>query len=73
MTGATRGAGSVLVSVTPYYDDPIGEIRAYWQDDGQRYLNVQYLALLAMTIFLLPYMVALTTMLGRAEGSPKMW
>jgi len=63
----------VGTGVTPPYDDPIGEIRAYWQDDGQRYLIVQYLALLAMTILLLPYMVALTTMLGRAETGARLW
>ena len=42
------------------------------EDDGQRYLMVQYLALLAMTILFLPYMVALTTMLGRA-GERTLW
>jgi hypothetical protein len=63
----------VGTGVTPPYDDPIGEIRAYWQDDGQRYLIVQYLALLAMMILFLPYMVALTTMLGRAETGARPW
>ena len=63
----------VGTGVTPPYDDPIGEIRAYWQDDGQRYLVVQYLSLLALVVLLLPYMVALTTMLGRAEADPKLW
>lgn len=59
--------------VTPPYDDPIGEIRAYWEDDGRRYLVVQYLSLLAMMILFLPYMVALTTMLGRAEAGARTW
>ena len=59
--------------VTPPYDDPIGEIRAYWEDDGRRYLIVQYFGLLSMVIFLLPYMVALTTLLGRAESGAQMW
>ncbi len=58
----------VGTGVTPSYDHPIGEIRQYWEDDGQRYLVVQYLSLLALVVFLLPYMVALTTMLGRAEA-----
>ena len=57
----------VGTGVTPPYDDPIGEIREYWQDDGRRYLVVQYAGLLTVVIFLLPYMVALTTMLSRAE------
>jgi hypothetical protein len=63
----------VGTGVTPPYDDPIGEIRTYWEDDGRRYLVVQYLALLAMMILFLPYMVALTTMLGRAETGARLW
>jgi hypothetical protein len=63
----------VGTGVTPPYDDPIGEIREYWEDDGRRYLVVQYFGLLSMVIFLLPYMVALTTMLGRAEAGARLW
>jgi len=63
----------VGTGVTPAYDHPIAEIRGYWQDDGQRYLVVQYLSLLALMILFVPYMVALTTMLGRAEANPKLW
>jgi hypothetical protein len=63
----------VGTGVTPPYDDPIGEIREYWENDGRRYLVVQYFGLLAMVIFLLPYMVALTTLLGRAEKGARLW
>ncbi len=63
----------VGTGVTPPYDDPIGEIRDYWEDDGRRYLVVQYFGLLSMVIFLLPYMVALTTLLGRAEKGARLW
>ena len=63
----------VGTGVTPPYDDPIGEIRDYWEDDGRRYLVVQYVGLLSMVIFLLPYMVALTTLLGRAEAGARLW
>jgi hypothetical protein len=63
----------VGTGVTPPYDDPIGEIREYWEDDGRRYLVVQYVGLLSMVIFLLPYMVALTTLLGRAEKGVRLW
>ena len=63
----------VGTGVTPPYDDPIGEIREYWEDDGRRYLVVQYFGLLSGVIFLLPYMVALTTLLGRAEKGAKLW
>ena len=63
----------VGTGVTPPYDDPIGEIREYWEDDGRRYLVVQYVGLLTMVIFLLPYIVALTTLLGRAEKGAHLW
>jgi hypothetical protein len=63
----------VGTGVTPPYDDPIGEIRDYWEDDGRRYLVVQYVGLLSMVIFLLPYMVALTTLLARAEQGARLW
>ena len=63
----------VGTGVTPPYDDPIGEIREYWQDDGRRYLVVQYFGLLSVVIFLLPYMVALTTLLGRVEKGARLW
>jgi hypothetical protein len=63
----------VGTGVTPPYDDPIGDIREYWQDDGRRYLVVQYFGLLSSVIFLLPYMVALTTLLGRAERGARQW
>ena len=63
----------VGTGVTPPYDDPIGEIREYWEHDGRRYLVVQYFGLLAAVIFLLPYMVALTTLVGRAERGARLW
>ena len=59
--------------VTPVYNDPIDETREWWQDDGLRYLLAQYVVLLAAMVLLLPFMVALTSMLGRAEGGAKLW
>ena len=58
---------------TPVFDDPIDEIRAFWQDHGLRYLLAQYVVLLAAMVLLLPYMVAFTSMLGRAEGGARLW
>jgi hypothetical protein len=63
----------VGTGVTPPYDDPIGEIRDYWEDNGRRYLVAQYVGLLSGVVFLLPYMVALTTLLGRAEKGARLW
>lgn len=58
---------------TPVFDDPIDETRAWWQDHGLRYLLAQYVVLLAAMVLLLPFMVALTSLLGRAEGGVKLW
>ncbi len=59
--------------VTPVHDDPIDEIRAFWLDHGLRYLLAQYVVLLAAMVFLLPFMVAFTSLLGRAEGGARLW
>lgn len=59
--------------VTPVYDNPIDETRTWWQDHCLRYLLAQYVVILAGMIFLLPYMVAFTSVLGRAEGSVRLW
>lgn len=58
---------------TPVFDDPIAETRAWWQDHGLRYLLAQYVVLLAAMVLLLPFMVAFTSVLGRAEGGVKLW
>lgn len=55
------------------YDEPVSELRAYWQDHGDRYLIAQYVVVIAGLTMLIPYMVALTTLLGRAEGEPRIW
>ncbi|HEY7043326.1 MAG TPA: hypothetical protein VH419_06630 [Nocardioidaceae bacterium] len=57
----------------PAYDHPVGELRAYWHDHGDRYLVAQYVVVLAALTMLIPYMVAFTTLLGRAEGEPRIW
>jgi hypothetical protein len=66
-------AGFGLQADSPTYDDTIQEIRAYWEDDGQTYLVGDYLIGLAVMLFFLPFLVALRTVLGRAEGGAEMW
>jgi hypothetical protein len=65
--------GFILQGESPTYNDPIAEIRAYWEDDGQTYLIGDYLIGLAIVLFFLPFLVCLRTLLGRAEGEPQIW
>jgi hypothetical protein len=58
---------------TPTYDDPIDEIRAYWEDDGDTYLLGDYLISLAFLFGWIPLIVSLRAILGRAEGEPQFW
>jgi len=58
----------VLQGETPTYDDPVQEIRDFWEDDGQGYLVSDYVVALAITVLFLPFIVVLRTVLGRAEG-----
>jgi hypothetical protein len=62
-----------LQGETPTYDDPIDEIRAYWEDDGDTYLLGDYLIGLAFLFGWVPLIVTLRALLGRAEGEPQLW
>ena len=55
------------------YDEPVSKVRAFWQDHGDRYLIAQYVVVIAGLTMLIPFMVAFTTLLGRAEGEPRIW
>ena len=65
--------GFVVRGETQMYDAPTADLRRYWQDSGDRYIAVQYVVLLAAFLLFLPYAVALTEHLGRAEGEPRLW
>ena len=66
-------AGFGVQGETPMYDDSIDEIRAYWEDDGDAYLLGDYILGLVSFLFLLPFLVCLKALLGRAEGGPQIW
>jgi hypothetical protein len=57
-----------LAGEPPSYDDPVQEIRAYWENEGQGYLVGDYLFGLAHLLLFLPFLVTLRAMLGIAEG-----
>ena len=66
-------AGFGIQGESPTYNDPIEEIRAYWENDGQAYLVGDYLLGLATLLLLLPFIVCLRTLLARSEGEPPIW
>jgi hypothetical protein len=57
----------------PTWDDPPAEIRAFWADDGQAYLAGDYIIGLGFMLFFFPFLSALTSVLGAAEGGSRMW
>jgi hypothetical protein len=64
--------GFVVRGNAPSYDEPMDVLRRFWEDDGHQYLVGQYIVLLAFVLFF-PFVVALSVVLGRAEGEPRMW
>lgn len=50
----------------PLWNDSVDVIRAYWADDGERYLVGQYLASLAGVILFLGFLAALSAALDRS-------
>jgi hypothetical protein len=59
--------GIILQGEPPAYDQPIAEVRQFFDDHGQRYLAGDYLAELAFVFLFLPYIVGLRSHLGAAE------
>jgi hypothetical protein len=60
--------GAGIQGGAPVYDEGVDEIRAYWVDDGGSYLTGDYILGLAFFLLYIPYLVALRTLLGNAEG-----
>jgi hypothetical protein len=57
----------------PAFDDPIGEIRAFWQENGNDYLVGDFIIGAGFILFFLPFLSALRSVLGQAEGGVQMW
>jgi hypothetical protein len=62
--------GAVVQGETPVFDDPIDEIRAYFDDDGTRYLVGDYIIGLAFIFLFLPFVTILRGLLSWVEGAP---
>jgi hypothetical protein len=66
--------GGAIQGTTPTYpDDSVEEIRAYWVDDGENFLIGDYIVGLGFILFYFPFISALRSLLGIAEGAPQMW
>ncbi|HLG10646.1 MAG TPA: hypothetical protein VI876_02705 [Dehalococcoidia bacterium] len=65
--------GAAYQGEAPTYGDPVDEIRAYWVDSGDDYLIGDYIIGLGFILFLLPFLSALRSLLGVAEGGVQLW
>ncbi len=58
---------------SPTIDDPVGEIRAWFADNGKQYVAGDYLIGLAFALFFLPFLSSLRGLLAAAEGGAAVW
>lgn len=65
--------GPLLQGQTPTVNDDAQTIRAYWENDGDRYLAGDFLFGIAVVLFFLPFVVALYSVLAPADRSGGMW
>ena len=66
--------GAIIQSAEPpMFDDPVEEIRAFWVDEGNTWLLGDYFIGLGFILFFLPFVSALRSLLGQAEGDSQMW
>ena len=65
--------GIVVQGSTPAYGDPVDEIRQKWIDNGQSYLIGDYIIGLSAVLFFFPFISALRSYLGIAEGGSQVF
>jgi hypothetical protein len=63
----------VLQGETPSRSDSIESIRAYFVDDGTKYLVGDFLIGVGFIIFYVPFVIAFRWFIGSAEGQPPIW
>jgi len=65
--------GNAIRGEPPARDDSVDSIREYFTNDSDVYLAGDYIFGIAFVIFFLPFVIALSYYLARAEGSPPIW
>lgn len=64
--------GAIVVQgEPPAYDQPLADIRGFFTAAGGLYLLGDYLADLAFILFFVPFIAGLQSVLGAAEGEPR--
>lgn len=64
--------GAIVVQgEPPAYDQPLADIRSFFTTAGNLYLLGDYLADLAFILFFVPFIAGLQSVLGAAEGEPR--
>ena len=58
---------------TPMTTDPPAEVREYLADNGTRYLTGDFIISIGFVFGFWPFLSALRSLLGQAEGEPRMW
>ena len=65
--------GPLIQGQTPSVNDDVQTVRAYWEDEGDRYLAGDFLFGIAVILFFLPFVVALRSVFEPADKSGGMW
>lgn len=65
--------GFVIEGEAPDYTEPAGEIKAWFVDNDDQWLVGDYIIGLSVLLFFLPFLVALRSYLGVAEGGRAGW
>ena len=65
--------GIALQGDMPSHEEPTSQIREWFADNGKQYLVGDYLIGLGVVLFFLPFLSALRSLLGVAEGGPAVW
>ena len=58
---------------TPTFDKPADEIRDWFADNGDQFLVGNFIFGLAFAFFFFPFLAGLRSLLGAAEGGPRVW
>lgn len=61
--------GAIISGAVPEYDDDIADIRAFFEEDGDRFLLGDWFIAVALVVIFLPFAATVRTVLGKADSS----